>query len=424
MGSKERLAKTHGRANRKRGIAYLLLCAMLIPVIAGCAGCGKKEHVKLTVWGSEASQEMLREMANSFIELHKKEADIEIVLRQEDEDTAADNAVDNPTQLADVFSFAGDQLQRLVNAGVIAPVGDNAAQVIEENGGADSAAVQTASVDGTLYAYPLTASNGYFMYYNAEYLTEKDMETLDGILAVAEKNGKKVAMDWSSGWYIYSFFGGAGMHIYLDEDGKHNFCDWNQTTGKYTGVDVAEAMLNIAGQEAFLNTNDDGLKEGIASGDIIAGVNGSWNAEYVKKCWGDNYRAVKLPTYTLKGDQVQMGSFSGYKLVGVNANSASPKWAAAFASYITNEENQLKRFNVTGETPSNVKAAQAPEVQAAPAAVALAGQAPYSVRQMIAGPFWTPSTVFGTMMAAGNPDERDLQQALDELVEEAEKPEE
>ncbi|MBR1700719.1 MAG: extracellular solute-binding protein [Lachnospiraceae bacterium] len=412
------------KTSRKKGLTWLLLCAMLIPALAGFSGCGKKEQVKLTVWGSKASQEMLREMADSFIELHKKEADIEIVLREEDEDTAADNAVANPTQLADVFSFAGDQMQRLVNAGLLLPVGENAGQVIAENGGADSAAIQTASVDGTLYAYPLTASNGYFMYYNAAYFTDRDVETFDGMLAAAKKAGKKVAMDWSSGWYIYSFFGGAGMHIYLAEDGKHNSCDWNRTDGKYKGTDVAQAMLDIAAQDAFLNTNDDGLKEGIANGQVIAGVNGSWNAEYVKSQWGDDYRAVKLPTYTLKGEQVQMGSFSGYKMVGVNANSANTKWASAFAAYITNEENQLKRFQVTGETPSNVQAAQAQEVQAAPAAVALAEQAPYSVRQLIAGPFWTPATVFGTMMAAGNPDGRDLQQVLDELVEAAEKPEE
>ncbi len=408
----------------QKGLVYLLLCALLIPVLTGFAGCGKKEKIKLTVWGSKPSQEMLREMADSFIELHKKEADIEIVLREEDEDTAADNAVANPTQLADVFSFAGDQIRRLVNAGGLLPVGEDADRVIGDNGGANSAAIQTASVDGTLYAYPLTASNGYFMYYNAAYFTDKDVETLDGMLAAAHKAGKKVAMDWSSGWYIYSFFGGADMHIYLAEDGKHNYCDWNRNYGTYKGVDVAQAMLDIAAQDAFLNTDDDGLKEGIASGEIIAGVNGSWNAEYIKGIWGEDYRAVKLPTYTLKGEQVQMGSFSGYKMVGVNANSANPEWAAAFAAYITNEENQLKRFQVTGETPSNIDAALAPEVQASPAAVALAEQAPYSVRQLIAGPFWTPATVFGTLMASGNPDDRDLQQILDELVEAAEKPEE
>lgn len=400
----------------------LLLVAVLGVVVAGFCGCGKKESVKLTVWGSEDCQEMLREMADDFIEQHCKEADIEIILRVENEDTAADNAVSNPFKLADVFAFAGDQMPRLLNAGLLLPVED-AELVIEANGGPDSTAIQTASDNGVLYAYPLTASNGYFMYYNAEYFSENDVRRLDHMLRVAEKAGKSVSMDWTSGWYIYSFFGGAGMHINLAEDGRHNFCDWNQTTGTYKGVDVAQAMLDIASSKAFLNTNDEGFRNGVASGEIIAGVNGPWNAEFVKYQWGENYRAVKLPTYTLKGKQVQMSSFAGYKMVGVNANTESPKWASRFAAYITNEENQLKRFTVTGECPSNVIAAQAEEVQSSPAVMALASQAPYSIRQSIAGPFWTPATVFGTVMASGNPDNLELQEILDDMVEAAQKPE-
>lgn len=408
------------RMRKYRIVALLLVAAMLM----GTCGCGRKKQVKLTVWGSEASQEMLREMADEFIQLHAKEAEIEIVLRVEDEDTVADNAVSNPDQLADVFSFAGDQTMRLVNAGVLMPVEQEEDQIIEANGGADSTAIVAASSgDGVLYAYPLTASNGYFMYYNAEYFTPADVETFDGMLRVAEQAGKSVSMDWTSGWYIYSFFGGAGMQICLAEDGNHNICDWNSTSGAYKGVDVAEAMLSVAASDAFLNTNDEGFRNGIETGEVIAGVNGPWNAEFVKKQWGDNYRAVKLPTYTLKGGQVQMASFAGYKLVGVKASTQEPEWAVKFAEYITNEENQLKRFRVTGEGPSNVRASQATEVQESPAVTALRDQAPYSVRQSIASPFWTPATIFGTIMASGNPDGRDLQELLDELVEGASQPE-
>jgi len=404
---------------KRNAVAFLLILAILM----GLCGCGSREQVKLTVWGSQASQEMLREMADEFIRLHEKEAEIEIVLRVEDEDTAADNAVSNPEQLADVFSFAGDQMPRLMNAGILRSVEEGADAIIEANGGADSAAIQSASADGVLYAYPLTASNGYFMYYNAAYFDKEDVASLDQMLQVAETAGKYVAMDWTSGWYIYSFFGGAGMKISLAEDGRSNVCDWNRTSGEYKGVDVAQAMLSISASSAFLNTNDEGFRSGIEAGTVIAGVNGPWNVEFVKSQWGENYRAVKLPTYTLNGKQVQMASFAGYKLVGVKATSQEPEWAARFAEYITNEENQLKRFSVTGECPSNVHAAQSAEVQASPAVKALGEQAPYSTRQSIAGTFWTPATVFGTVIASGNPDSRDLQELLDELVEQAQKPE-
>ena len=36
---------------------------------------------------------------------------------------------------------------------------------------------------------------------------------------MAAANGGKFAMDWSSAWYVYSFFGNTGMEIGLNEDG-------------------------------------------------------------------------------------------------------------------------------------------------------------------------------------------------------------
>ena len=49
-------------------------------------------------------------------------------------------------------------------------------------------------------------------------------------------------MDFKSGWYLYSFFKGAGLNVEISEDGLTNICDWNTTEGKYKGIDVAEAM--------------------------------------------------------------------------------------------------------------------------------------------------------------------------------------
>ena len=61
-------------------------------------------------------------------------------------------------------------------------------------------AVMVATYKDTLFAYPYTADNGYFLYYDKNYLTETDVQTLDGILALAEENGKAISMDFSSGW--------------------------------------------------------------------------------------------------------------------------------------------------------------------------------------------------------------------------------
>ena len=56
-----------------------------------------------------------------------------------------------------------------------------------------------------------------------------------------------------------------------------------------------------------------------------------WNAVTVEEAWGSGFGAAKLPSYTCGGTQVQMASFSGYKLIGVNAYSKQREWAARLA---------------------------------------------------------------------------------------------
>ncbi len=96
-----------------------------------------------------------------------------------------------------------------------------------------------------------------------------------------------------------------------------------------------------------------------------------WNAVAVEEAWGRNYGAAKLPSYTCAGQEVPMASFSGYKLIGVNAYSEEPEWAAKLARWITCEKNQELRFLLRGQGPSNIKAAASDEVQSAPAIAAL-----------------------------------------------------
>ena len=112
-----------------------------------------------------------------------------------------------------------------------------------------------------------------------------------------------------------------------------------------------------------------------------------------------------------------MASFSGCKLIGVNAYSKHPDWAARLAEWITNEENQFLRFQRRGQGPSNIQAANSPEVQASPAIAALLAQSEFSQLQRVGGKFWDPVTLFAENLAQGNPSGASLQAQLDRLVE-------
>ena len=112
-----------------------------------------------------------------------------------------------------------------------------------------------------------------------------------------------------------------------------------------------------------------------------------------------------------------MASFSGCKLIGVNAYSKYPEWAARLAEWITNEENQTLRFTMRGQGPSNIQAANSPEVQASPAIAALLAQSEFSQLQRIGGKFWDPVTAFTSNLLQGNPSGLSPQAQLDQLVE-------
>ena len=262
----------------------------------------------------------------------------------------------------------------------------------------------------------MTADNGYFLYYDKRYLTDADVQTMDGLLAAAQAQGKKVTMDWSSGWYLYAFFGNTGLDFGVNDDGVTNHCDWNATEGAIRGVDIEEAMLAIAANPAFASCTDTDFMAGVEDGSVVAGVSGVWNASEIKQAWGEDYGAVKLPTYTCAGQQVQMSSFTGYKMMGVNAYSEHKEWALKLADWFTNEDNQMLRLEERDQGPSNINAAASEQVKKVPAIQAVIDQAQYGKLQRVGNSFWDAATEYGNLMATGNTAGVDPQEVMDTLV--------
>lgn len=374
----------------------------------------EKEDVSLVVWGAEEDQKMLQGMIDSFKEKYADQANFKIELGVQSESTAKDTILTDVEAAADVYAFADDQLESLVNAGALLPVIDDYKDRVSTENGEGS--VSAATYDGTLYAYPMTADNGYFLFYDASYFTEEDVATMDGILKVCEENGKTFTMQLNSGWYLYSFFQAAGLELTRNADGS-NVCNWNATDTKYKGTDVVETILDMTASSAYKLLTDEEFASGVKDGTVIAGINGTWNAETAAGAWGKNYAAAKLPTVVIAGDEIQMSSFSGYKLIGVNKSTAQPYWASTLADYLTNYDNQVLRFETRGLGPSNTEAAASDAVAANPAIAALAQQSAYATVQRVGDAFWSPTETFGAIMAAQNADGTDLQELLDTMVE-------
>lgn len=407
------------------GLISLLGCALL----GGCADSGSGSStqmaestqeetgssddgvVTLTIWAEEANFDLYNQMIESFKQQYPG-TQFEFKLELNADADTKKNVLGDIHNAGDIFTFADDQLSSLVAGGALAKV-PNASEVKAAN---VEGAVNACSINDIMYAYPMSADNGYFLYYDKRYFTEEDVKTLDGILNVAAANGKKFSMEWTSGWYMYSFFGNTGLEFGINDDGVTNHCNWNTTEGSITGVDVTQSLLTIGTHPGFANISDSEFVANVQNGTVIAGVSGVWNAMEIQAAWGADYGAVKLPTYTVAGQQVQMSSFVGYKMVGVDAYSEHVDWALKFADWITNEQNQTLRFEVRNQGPSNINAAASDAVQKVPAIQAVMEQSEFGVLQRVGNNYWEPFTPYGETLVAGNPNGLELQEIIDTLV--------
>ncbi len=364
-----------------------------------------KEKITLKVWGPQEGQASLTKMVDEFISANPdKEWDISYGIVAEGD--AQKKIAEDPTVAADIFAFENGQLNDLVAAGSLYEVTRNKDKIIADN---MPGAVEAASADGKLYAYPMTADNGYFLYYDKSVLSDDDVKTLDSMLETAQKAGKKILMKVADGWYIASFFLGAGGTLKI-EDGKQ-VCDFNNEQG----VKAGESIKAFTANPAFISGND-AIITGSIGDSVAAAVSGTWNYDAIKERLGENFGATKLPTFTLDGAQVQMGSFAGYKLIGVNSLTKHPLEAMELAEWLTNEQNQLQRFKDRGMGPSNIEASNDQEVQANPVLSALAAQNAFATPQNnVKSTYWLPAEAFG--LAMENKDySKSIKDQLDAMV--------
>lgn len=392
----------------------ILSLVLAMCMVLSLCSCALAEDVTLTVWvGDNQDVEWINGVIENFKAAHP-DNNYTINVGVQNEGDCSKTVLNDPTAAADVFTFADDQFNSLLNGGALQQVLDGADDIIANNT-PESIAAATGN-DGNLYAYPATADNGYFMFYNKEYFTEDDVKSFNTMLDKAAAAGKYVGFPMSNAWYFYSWFKGAGLDMHVNEDGVTNSCNWNATDTPITGVQVVEALLAITSNPGFKEADSDPFVAGVKDGSIIAGVSGTWNANVAAEAWGDNYAATKLPTYTVAGQEVQMASFSGFKLVGVNPYSENLGAAMDFAAFMTNEESQVSRFAMRRQGPSNTKALASEVVQAEPAIAAIVAQAPYADVQRVGSKFWDTAAALGKIIVNGNPDGTDLQTLLDNCV--------
>lgn len=409
----------------KRLCAIALAALMSVSIFAGCGGSdsepsastggdgassvaptentdplggeGASGTINLKVWGPDNAQAILKEQCARFSEEYAQYGDIQIEVVPQGESDAGTNVLTDPSNAADVFGFACDQLDKLVTAGVLLPVmGADAEEVTAIN---SESSIAASTIDGTLYAYPETGDNSYCLVYDKRYVTDEDAKTLEGVLAACKAANKKFVMDAGNGYYscLFTFTGGLTVDG-LEEDGEtQKFSEYDEA--KVVSTLKAFSTLFNEYKDNFLNGDVSKIVDGFKSGTAAAGFDGSWNFTAAKEALGDNAGFTILPTINVDGTDTQLINMFGYKCLGVNGSTAYPNTSIELAKYLTNEQCQLERAEQINWGPSNKVVAESDVVKNDPALSAILAQSQYSVPQVsLSATFWTPMGTLGSKL--------------------------
>lgn len=400
---------------KKRWLKIVSLLTLSIMM----AGCGAKAEdangktaeggtVKLKVWVDEESVEQTKEMAKAFEEENSdKTYDIEVIVS--DSMKAQENVKNDPEEAADVFMLPHDHLGQLVESGAIYK-NSKYAQEMEET--MTPAAIEGASYNGEVYGYPYGVETC-VLFYNKTMLNEEDLKTFEGLTAKA-KLGMNLAESVAD-YQIAPFFLANSSLLY----GENGEDPEGSTFNDGHGLETLKWISNLRENENVVHVKDD-MVSSMLEGKIAAAIGGPWNKKDLVDL-GENLGVAPYPTADFGSGSKQMYSFQGVKLFAVKASTKAPLEAMALAEYLVNEENQIKRFELTGIIPSNEKAQDTDLVKsdAIGQAVAIMSQSDHSVvmpKIPAVASFWTQCSPLVNDAYAGKIAESDMQKKLDEFV--------
>ena len=319
---------------------------------------------------------------------------------------AGSKVVADVASAPDIFCFAQDQLARLVQAAALAAPGKKASENIVASN--DAGSVAAASVAGTLYAYPMTSDNGYYMYYDTSIISEEDAESLEKIIAACEANNVLFRYALENAWYTASFFFATGCHSNWTMNEAGEFTSIDDDFNSAAGLAAMKGMEKLAKSPAYDSNADIFTDAGV----VITGI---WNANAAAEHFGANLGATDLPSFEVDGQSYHLGSYTGNKLMGVKPQNDAKKGAvlSQLAQFLTNEECQAQRYEQFQWGPSNKNAQASDAVQSNISLAALAKQGEHGVPQgQIHGSWWDIAKVLGADAKAAT-SEADLQTALD-----------
>ena len=352
-----------------------------------CERCGGhlSQEVTIKVWTPYEDHGWLAEMQSQF-ETEHPEYSITWANEYVSESDAGSMVINDPESAADVYMFAHDQLNRLLDTGGVMQLGGSFAEQVR-NDNSEFMVKTVTWTDGGIYGFPVS-SNTWFMYYDKSVFTEEDVQSLDTMLEKGRVSFPEAP------WYSGTFFLGCGCTLF-GENG--NDASAGIQFGGEKGYLAARKMIELATHDNMFGAKFDGIQPMI-EGSADASFSGYWDYATLKEVLGDNLGIAMLPTFTAEGKEYQMTAMSGSKCVGVNPNANNPQVCAQFAAFLASEEAQLARYEMCGVIPAHKNLRNHSVIGNDPLAAAQMDTITYAsvvqpgLPEM--GQYWTPVEVF------------------------------
>ena len=413
----------------KKFISIIMVLCMLLS-LAACGGSGNTETpategnnaetqpagqenplagtYDVKVWCAENIVDLTKKQIEDFNATNTMGIVINATVEPVGEGDAATSMTTDVEAGADLFCFAQDQTARLIQAGALQALGTSATELVLNSH--DKASIAAVTSGESLYGYPLTSDNGYFMYYDKSVIPEEAVGSLEAIIAACEAAGRNFSFELENSWYIVSFFFATGCVSEWQTDADGKFISVNDSFNSEAGLIAAEGMQKLVTLPIYVNSSNTADFSAAVPSAVV--VSGTWNYENAKEQLGENFGVAELPSFEVGGKSYHLGSYNGCKLLGVKPQTDAVRAAALnqLAQYLTSETAQLERFEAVGWGPSNVAAQGSDAVKAAPHLTALMAQNAYSRPQgQIHGSWWDIAKMIATELKNGS----ELQPALD-----------
>ena len=333
----------------------------------------------IKIWVDDAIVDLTRTQVQQFVNDNGTKYKNNITIEPQSEGNAASSMLQDVTLGADIFAFAQDQLSRLKVAGAVGKLNSTYLNIVEQRNSKDS--VAAATIGSSVYAFPLTNDNGYFLYYDKRVVSDEDAKNVTTIMQKCKAAGKTFNFPArGDGFYSASYFLGAGCTtswVINEETGA--FTDFDDTLNSANGIIAAKGLREVA-DKSIVSTDAIASRLGERSAALVSGI---WNYEVAKNRLGDNLGCAELPSFTVGGQSYHLGSYDGFKLLGVKPQVSSKKASVCrkLALYLTSETCQTQRFRAVSWGPTNVNSAKEDEIVSHPGLAALAKQHEYATLQ-------------------------------------------